>query len=106
MSIFDTPRQVPRIACDEIEAAKALGISPSTLRECVRTGLLRRVKFGRATRFLVSDLQLLAERLREPEREAEQSAARDQYEAECEQQMADASREFEDAIAEDREVRK
>lgn len=73
MSIFDTPRQVPRIALDEVEAAAALGISPSTLRDSVRAGLLRRVKFGRATRFLVSDLQLLAERLREPERDFEES---------------------------------
>lgn len=66
MSILDTGRQVPRIALDEVESAQSLGISPSTLREYVRAGRLRRVKFGRATRYLVSDLQRLAEELREP----------------------------------------
>ncbi len=59
-----------RLALDEVESARALGISPSTLREYVRDGRLRRVKFGRATRFLVTDLQRLAEELREPQRDA------------------------------------
>jgi excisionase family DNA binding protein len=65
MKVLD-PIAPLRLALDEVESAKALGISTSTLREYVRDGRLRRVKFGRATRFLITDLQALAESLREP----------------------------------------
>jgi excisionase family DNA binding protein len=66
MKVLDVTAPL-RLALDEVESAKALGISTSTLREYVRDGRLRRVKFGRATRFLITDLQALAESLREPE---------------------------------------
>lgn len=71
MSILSPDRYPPpRIAVDEVEAAASIGVSASTFRQLVRDGAIRRCKIYRCTRYLVSDIQRLAESLREPERDA------------------------------------
>lgn len=76
MSILD--RQAPlRLALDETESAKCIGVSTSTFRQLVRDGLIRRCKIYRCTRYLVTDLQAFLE----SQRENEQEAAGDEFQA-------------------------
>lgn len=56
MSIFDPEKSQPTLAVDEIQAARALNVSPSTFRELVRAGEIPRIKIRRCTRFAIADL--------------------------------------------------
>jgi len=57
MNIFEQENEQPPFALRPRDAAKALGISPSTLERMARAGEIPTKKIGRCTLYLVEDLK-------------------------------------------------